>query len=97
MALGIPDIVDSKVVDKRVAPAQPKRAFEHAQQATFTAPSGSPQDIAKSIVPSGQLDCFDHIITRESGWDLHATNPTTGAYGLAQALPGNKMASAGAD
>jgi hypothetical protein len=32
-----------------------------------------------------------------SRWDPHATNPSTGAYGLPQALPGSKMASAGAD
>ncbi|MCC9306472.1 hypothetical protein LN042_05000 [Kitasatospora sp. RB6PN24] len=28
---------------------------------------------------------------------MSATNPSSGAYGLPQALPGNKMASAGAD
>lgn len=38
-----------------------------------------------------------YIITRESGWNPRATNPSSGAYGLAQALPGSKMASHGAD
>ena len=37
------------------------------------------------------------IITHESGWNPQATNPSSGAYGLPQALPGSKMASAGAD
>lgn len=37
------------------------------------------------------------IISHESGWSPTATNPSSGAYGLAQALPGSKMASAGAD
>lgn len=37
------------------------------------------------------------IINHESGWNVHATNPSSGAYGLAQALPGSKMASAGSD
>lgn len=41
--------------------------------------------------------CLDELVQRESGWDVHATNPTTGAYGLPQALPGSKMASAGPD
>jgi len=42
--------------------------------------------------------CLSTIISREgSGGDPHATNPTTGAYGIPQALPGSKMASAGAD
>ncbi len=33
---------------------------------------------------------------RESGWRVNAANPS-GAYGIPQALPGSKMASAGAD
>jgi hypothetical protein len=57
----------------------------------------SAYQIAQRIVPSGQFGCFDWIVTRESGWDVHATNPSSGAYGLGQALPGYKMASAGSD
>lgn len=34
---------------------------------------------------------------QESGWRWDATNPTSGAYGIPQALPASKMASAGAD
>jgi cell wall-associated NlpC family hydrolase len=34
---------------------------------------------------------------RESGWRWNATNPSSGAYGIPQSLPANKMASAGAD
>jgi hypothetical protein len=65
-----------------------------------TTPSGSygsAYAIAQSMVPSGQFACFSNIIERESGWDVHATNPSSGAYGLGQALPGSKMASAGSD
>ena len=58
---------------------------------------GSAYAIAQSIVPSGQFACFANIIERESGWNVHATNPSSGAYGLGQALPGSKMASAGSD
>jgi hypothetical protein len=32
---------------------------------------------------------------RESGWNKYAQNPYSGAYGIPQAVPGNKMASAG--
>ncbi|OZG61140.1 g5 domain-containing protein [Bifidobacterium myosotis] len=39
----------------------------------------------------------NYIISHESGWSPTATNPSSGAYGLAQAYPGSKMASAGAD
>jgi hypothetical protein len=33
----------------------------------------------------------------ESGWRWNATNPSSGAYGIPQSLPPNKMASVGAD
>lgn len=33
----------------------------------------------------------------ESGWRWNAKNPSSGAYGIPQSLPGSKMASAGAD
>jgi hypothetical protein len=34
---------------------------------------------------------------RESRWNHVAENPSSGAYGIPQALPGSKMASAGDD
>ncbi len=39
----------------------------------------------------------NYIINKESGWNPYATNPNNGAYGICQALPGSKMASAGSD
>lgn len=48
--------------------------------------------------PAPAVDgCLSELIQRESGWRVTATNPDTGAYGLPQALPGSKMASAGSD
>ena len=44
-----------------------------------------------------QFDCLDKLWTRESGWQWNATNPSSGAYGIPQSLPGGKMASAGQD
>ena len=41
--------------------------------------------------------CLWFVIDDESKWDVHAENPTSLAYGLPQAKPGDKMASAGAD
>ena len=34
---------------------------------------------------------------KESNWRYTARNPSSGAYGIPQSLPGSKMASAGAD
>ncbi|WP_031080417.1 transglycosylase SLT domain-containing protein [Streptomyces sp. NRRL S-118] len=65
--------------------------------APASAASASAQDIAKKLVPAGQYQCFDKIVEHESGWNPSATNASSGAYGLVQALPGSKMASAGAD
>ncbi|MBW1602808.1 transglycosylase SLT domain-containing protein [Streptomyces sp. JJ66] len=53
--------------------------------------------MAQQIVGGGQYQCFSNIVTRESGWNYTATNPSSGAYGLVQALPASKMSSAGAD
>jgi len=44
-----------------------------------------------------EFACLDSLWTRESGWRTNAANPSSGAYGIPQALPGSKMASAGAD
>jgi hypothetical protein len=55
------------------------------------------QAIARQIVPAGQFQCFSNIVDHESSWNYRAVNASSGAYGLVQALPGGKMASAGAD
>ena len=44
-----------------------------------------------------QVGCLDTLWTRESGWVVSASNPTSGAYGIPQALPGWKMSSFGSD
>ncbi|MFG3224013.1 transglycosylase SLT domain-containing protein [Kitasatospora sp. NPDC048194] len=65
--------------------------------ATANAATASPQTIAAQMVPADQLASFSQIISHESGWNVTATNPASGSYGLGQALPASKMASAGAD
>lgn len=44
-----------------------------------------------------QYSCLVSLWNRESGWNVYAHNGGSGAYGIPQALPGSKMASAGAD
>jgi hypothetical protein len=55
------------------------------------------QAMARQMVAGGQFQCFSNIVDHESSWNYHAVNASSGAYGLFQALPGSKMASAGAD
>jgi hypothetical protein len=44
-----------------------------------------------------QFSCLVALFNKESHWNVYAGNPVSGAYGIPQALPGSKMASAGAD
>jgi flagellar biosynthesis GTPase FlhF len=55
------------------------------------------QAMARQMVPSGQFQCFSNIVDHESSWNYKAVNASSGAYGLFQALPAGKYASAGAD
>jgi murein DD-endopeptidase MepM/ murein hydrolase activator NlpD len=45
----------------------------------------------------GQFSCLRQLWQRESNWNHRAMNPSSGAYGIPQSLPGGKMASAGSD
>lgn len=44
-----------------------------------------------------QFTCLVDLWNRESRWNYRAENASSGAYGIPQALPGNKMRSAGKD
>lgn len=61
-----------------------------------TSLSGIKGDMARAGIAPGDFVYADFIISKESGWRPNARN-ASGAYGLCQAMPGSKMASAGAD
>ena len=92
---------------KRAAELAAARQAQRQQQAASAAsapatPSGSPQQIAAAMLGSfgwgsGQFGCLQSLWNAESGWNPSASNPISGAYGIPQALPGSKMASAGPD
>jgi hypothetical protein len=44
-----------------------------------------------------QYNCLVSLWNKESHWNVYAYNAGSGAYGIPQALPGSKMASAGPD
>jgi transglycosylase-like protein with SLT domain len=84
------------------APAAPATTTTKAAPVATTAADNayaglSAYQTAQEIVPADQFAAFAWIITRESGWDVTATNPSSGAYGLGQALPARKMAAYGPD
>jgi resuscitation-promoting factor RpfB len=45
--------------------------------------------------PRNQFRFLNRLWERESSWNKYASNPYSGAYGIPQAVPGSKMASAG--
>ena len=70
--------------------------------AAATPDPGSAQAIAYDMVMArgwgeGEFNCLVSLWNKESGWRVNAANSSSGAYGIPQALPGSKMASAGSD
>jgi hypothetical protein len=87
------------------AAQQAQQAQQAGHQAGSTgnaAPAGTPQQTALAMLgsfgwSSGEFGCLQSLWNAESGWNVYASNPSSGAYGIPQALPGSKMASAGSD
>lgn len=73
-----------------------------AETQTESIEGSDPRTIARALMgefgfSASQFGCLDSLWQKESGWDPTARNPSSGAHGIPQALPGSKMASAGAD
>jgi len=93
-------VVGSPTVAKLPAPVAPPAG---GAPIVYAAPpnAGTAEAIAYNMLPSfgfshSEFGCLNNIWSRESGWRWNAAN-ASGAYGIPQALPGSKMASAGAD
>jgi hypothetical protein len=83
-------------------PAASAQPTPSATASAAPAASGSPQQIAEAMLgsfgwSSSQFSCLDPLWAHESGWSVTAYNAGSGAYGIPQALPGSRMASAGPD
>jgi hypothetical protein len=86
-------------------------AFTAVKAAATTLSAGSrhhrrvrltPRQIARRMLRSfrwaaSQFRYLNDLWSRESSWNVYASNPYSGAYGIPQAVPGDKMASAGRD
>jgi hypothetical protein len=78
------------------------RNRQAARERATRSASRDPQAVARIMLAdrgwgSGQFSCLKSLWNKESRWNLHASNPSSGAYGIPQALPGSKMSSAGSD
>lgn len=69
-----------------------------SSSSTSAKPSGGHMNWLKQAgFPASSFGFINYIVNHESGWNPHATNPSSGAYGLPQSLPASKLASAGKD
>ena len=81
--------------------ARAERARKKAAAAVAAA-QADPQGVARRVMGeygfgADQFGCLQQLWTGESNWNYAAQNAASGAYGIPQALPASKMASAGAD
>ncbi|WP_426565955.1 hypothetical protein ACPPVT_05160 [Angustibacter sp. McL0619] len=96
-------VAKAKAARRKAAKAR-AAARERASRAKERArlQSMDPRSIARSLLgdygfSSGQYGCLDSLWQKESGWSLHASNASSGAYGIPQALPGSKMGTVAGD
>lgn len=91
-----------RLASRQAAAGRASASATPAPAPVVAAATGSPQQIATAMLgsfgwSSDQFSCLDALWNAESGWNTYASNPGSGAYGIPQALPGSKMATAGAD
>jgi hypothetical protein len=96
------------VAGERLAEAVRESGYTVTDPPKATAPAsgipdpGTAQAIAYDMVlargwDGSEWNCLVALWNRESHWNVYAHNPTSGAYGIPQAQPGDKMATVGAD
>lgn len=107
--LGDRENYEVEVIPKPTPTPTPEPAVETpaAEEKVWTPPHvtpdpGTAQATAHEMViakgwSEDDFACLVSLWNRESGWRVNAHNTSSGAYGIPQSLPGNKMASAGAD
>jgi hypothetical protein len=96
--------VEAEAAQAKADAAAAEKAREQRVAAQgYTSGTTDPREVARQILQNkfgygaDEFSCFNNIIIRESNWDIDATNASSGAYGIPQALPGSKMASVGSD
>jgi len=112
LAAGPDSTNKNPVADRGLAPHGPIRTATVRRTAVLPervsrsvrrpAALGDPRTVAHALLlrrgwSEGQWSCLDALWTRESHWQVQATNGRSGAYGIPQALPAWKMAAMGSD
>jgi hypothetical protein len=92
---------DSPVSPASLASLVTPRSRGDVALLAYAAVHRTPRQVARRMLPhfhwnpGKQFKYLRWLWQRESGWNKYARNPYSGAYGIPQALPGSKMASAG--
>jgi hypothetical protein len=112
IAAGKARTLEKKAIEKKAAEkkaAEKEKAESSGESVPYTGPipdsceefSGNRATGCALMLKAGfkidQFPCLDKLWKRESGWNHRASNSSSGAYGIPQALPGSKMASEGSD
>ncbi len=102
-----PELAEEQVIDVSISPLEeiekepvvpaPSVTATHSAPPRYTG-GGSPAEwMAAAGIPEADWGYVDAIVTRESGWNPNATNASSGACGLVQALPCSKVPGNGYD
>jgi len=95
-------LVEQTVITEPVAQVVEVGYTPPTRPAPATVEPGSAQDIAHGMLAEfgfgdDQFGCLVDLWNHESHWRVNAQNPSSGAYGIPQALPGSKMSAFGDD
>jgi hypothetical protein len=93
-------LAQAKAAADRVRAAAERR--EAAMRRALRNAQRDPRSVARLLMADygwgdSQFSCLDRLWTRESQWNYRAQNPSSGAYGIPQSLPGSKMGSVASD
>ena len=85
-----------RILAEERAKAEAERLAKAAAQAPAPAPArvitGGKRDwMSAAGIPESDWQYVDYIVAKESSWNPNALNPSSGACGLAQALPCSKI------
>ncbi len=102
----LPDVPLEKLPDPKPEPKPEPTKTPETADAAPAAPAappryeggGSPAEwMSAAGIAEGDWGYVDFIAQKESGWNPNATNPSSGACGLIQALPCSKVPGSGYD
>jgi uncharacterized protein YabE (DUF348 family) len=97
-------VVERTVVERKVTRKPVNEVVVVGTMDVATAPvdPGSARALGQAMAAergwgADEFSCLDQLWQKESGWRWNADNPSSEAYGIAQANPGSKMATVGSD